>query len=58
MGGQLEIQSLQKYVTDKKRFYLPKNLVDKFDGHTLWFNITEDGAYNKYRDIEEPHVKN
>jgi hypothetical protein len=58
MGGQLEIQSLQKYVTDKKRFYLPKNLVDKFDGHTLWFNITEDEAYNKYRDIEEPHVKN
>jgi len=42
----------------KKRFYLPKNLVDKFDGHTLWFNITEDEAYNKYRDIEEPHVKN
>ena len=58
MGGQLEIRSLQKYVTDKKRFYLPKNLVDKFDGHTLWFNITQDEAYNKYRDIEEPHVKN
>ena len=55
MGGQLEIQSLQKYVTDKN---MPKNLVDKFDGHTLWFNIAEDGAYNKYRDIEEPHVKN
>ena len=43
----------EKGITDKKRFYLPKNLVDKFDGHTLLFNITEDEAYNTYRDIEE-----
>ncbi|MFL6376928.1 MAG: hypothetical protein ACJ72R_05655 [Nitrososphaeraceae archaeon] len=42
-----------KGITDKKRFYLPKSLVDKFDGHTLWFRITEDEAYNTYRDIEE-----
>jgi hypothetical protein len=40
-------------LADKKRFYLPKNLVDKFDGYTLWFNITEDEAYDTYRDIEE-----
>jgi hypothetical protein len=32
---------------------LPKSLVDRFDGHTLWFNITEDEAYTTYRDIEE-----
>ncbi|MFL6407280.1 MAG: hypothetical protein ACJ71F_09460, partial [Nitrososphaeraceae archaeon] len=43
----------EKGITDKKRFYLPKDLVDKFDGHTLWFRITEDVAYNMYRDIEE-----
>jgi len=43
----------EKGITDKKRFYLPKNLIDKFDGHTLWFNITEDEAYNTYSDIEE-----
>ena len=43
----------EKGITDKKRFYLPKYLVDKFDGHTLWFRITEDEAYNTYRDIEE-----
>jgi hypothetical protein len=43
----------EKGITDKKRFYLPKNLVNRFDGHTLWFNITEDEAYNTYRDIEE-----
>ena len=43
----------EKGIADKNRFYLPKNLVDKFDGHTLWFKITEDEAYNTYRDIEE-----
>jgi hypothetical protein len=43
----------EKGVTDKKRFYLPKSLVDKYDGHTIWFRITEDEAYNTYRDIEE-----
>jgi hypothetical protein len=43
----------EKGITDKKRFYLPKSLVDRFDGHTLRFNITEDEAYNTYRDIEE-----
>jgi hypothetical protein len=43
----------EKGITDKKRFYLPKYLVDKFDGHTLWFRITEDEAYNTYKDIEE-----
>jgi hypothetical protein len=43
----------EKGVTDKKRFYLPKSFVEKFDGHTLCFNITEDEAYSKYRDIEE-----
>jgi hypothetical protein len=43
----------EKGIADKKRFYLPKSLADKFDGHTLWFNITEDEAYGKYRDIEE-----
>ena len=43
----------EKGITDKKRFYLPKNLVNRFDGRTLWFNITEDEAYNTYRDIEE-----
>ena len=41
----------ERGIADKNRFYLPKNIVDKFDGHTLWFNITEDEAYNTYRDI-------
>ena len=24
--------------TDKDRFYLPKSIIDKFDGRTLWLN--------------------
>jgi hypothetical protein len=43
----------EKGIADKDRFYLPKSLIDKFDGHTLWFNITEDEANNTYRNIEE-----
>jgi hypothetical protein len=43
----------EKGIADKNRFYLPKNLVNRFDGHTLWFNITEDEANNTYRNIEE-----
>jgi hypothetical protein len=38
----------EKGITDKDRFYLPKSLIDKFDGHTLWFNITEDEANSRY----------
>ena len=43
----------ERGIADKNRFYLTKNIVDRFDGHTIWFNITEDEAYNTYRDIEE-----
>jgi hypothetical protein len=43
----------EKGIADKERFYLPKSLVDRFDGHTLWFNITEDEAYTTYRKVEE-----
>ena len=43
----------EKGIADKDRFYLPKNLVNNFDGHTLWFNITEDEAINTYRNVEE-----
>ena len=43
----------EKGIVDKDRFYLPKSLIDKFDGHTLWFRITEDEANNTYRSIEE-----
>jgi hypothetical protein len=43
----------EKGIADKDRFYLPKSLVDKFDGHILWFKITEDEANSRYRNVEE-----
>ena len=43
----------EKGITDKKRFYLPKSLVDKFDGHNLWLKITQDEAHSRYRNIEQ-----
>ena len=43
----------EKGIAEKDRFYLPKSLIDKFDGHTLWFNITEDEANNTYRNVEQ-----
>jgi hypothetical protein len=43
----------EKGIVDKDRFYLPKGLIDKFDGHALWFRITENEANNTYRSIEE-----
>jgi hypothetical protein len=43
----------EKGIADKNRFYLPKNLVDRFDGHTIWFNITEDETNNTCRNIQE-----
>jgi hypothetical protein len=32
-------------VIEKDKFYLPKSLVYGFDGHTLWFEVTEKDAY-------------
>ena len=43
----------EKGIVDKDRFYLPKSLVEGFDGHNLWFKITQDEANSSYRDIEE-----
>jgi hypothetical protein len=43
----------EKGIADKNRFYLPKNLVDRFDGHTIWFNITEDETNNTCRNVQE-----
>ncbi len=43
----------EKGIADKDRFYLPKSLIDRFDGHSLWFRIAKDEANSKYRDIEQ-----
>ena len=40
----------QKGVVSKDRYYLPKNLIIRFDGNKLWFNITKDEADNHKND--------
>jgi hypothetical protein len=54
LGAVQEIQSdvvvTQKGVLDKDKFYLPKNVVDRFDGHNVWFKITKEEAETYRRD--------
>ncbi|HEX2406368.1 MAG TPA: hypothetical protein VHJ38_04080 [Nitrososphaeraceae archaeon] len=40
----------QKGTVDKDVFYIPKNLVDHFDGSTIFFTVTEDEAKQYKRD--------
>jgi len=54
LGEVQEIQDdvvvTQKGVLDKDKFYLPKNVVDRFDGHNDWFKITKEDAEVYRRD--------
>lgn len=36
-------------VLDKATYSIPKRLVDRFDGHILWFRITKEEAENQYK---------
>ena len=40
----------QKGTIDKDVFYIPKNLVDHFDGRTVFFTVTEEEAKQYKRD--------
>ena len=40
----------QKGTVDKDIFYIPKNLVDHFDGSTVFFTVTEEEAKQYKRD--------
>jgi len=40
----------QKGSVDKDKFYIPKNLVDHFDGSTVFFTVTEEEAKQYKRD--------
>ena len=40
----------KKGVLDKDKFYLPKNLVEAYDGHKLNFRITKEEAQTFRRD--------
>jgi len=45
-----EVVITKKGVVDKDKFYLPKKLVEKFDGHKVWFSITKEDAQNYRKD--------
>ena len=36
-------------VVDKETYSIPMNLIDKFDGHTLWFRLTKEEAKTQYK---------
>ena len=47
-----EVQEVgTEYILTKKgtiegdKFYIPKNLVERFDGHTVWFKLTEEESH-------------
>lgn len=39
-----------KGIVDTDKFYLPKDLVERYDGHNLRFNITKEKAQEFRRD--------
>jgi hypothetical protein len=40
----------QKGTVDKERYYFPKNLVERFDGDTVYFKLTKEEAKQYKRD--------
>ncbi len=36
-------------VVDKETYCIPKSLVERYDGHNLWFRITKEEAENMYK---------
>ena len=57
--GEVQDIGLEFVVTERGRlkkhnFYLPKHLVKGYDGHTLWFNITEEEAENNFKKDNPP----
>ena len=36
-------------VVDKEVYSFPKNLVERYDGHNLWFRVTKEDAENIYK---------
>jgi hypothetical protein len=40
----------QKGIVDKERYYIPKNLLERFDGGTVYFKLTREEADQYKRD--------
>jgi hypothetical protein len=47
---QPEIVVTKKGVVDKDKFYLPKKLVERFDGDKVWFSINKEDAQTYRKD--------
>lgn len=45
-----EIVVTKRGLVDKDKFYLPKTLVERFDGDKVWFSITKEDAQNYKKD--------
>jgi uncharacterized protein (TIGR02271 family) len=39
---------VQKGLISKEKFYIPKYLVEGYDGNTLWFKVSEEEAKNSF----------
>lgn len=40
--------TIEKETIEKERYYIPQNLVDYFDGATIYFKLTKEES-NKYK---------
>jgi hypothetical protein len=47
---QPEIVVTKKGIVDKDKFYLPKMLVERYDGHKVFFSITKEDAESYRKD--------
>jgi len=47
---QPEIVVTKKGIVDKDKFYLPKTLVERYDGHKVFFSITKEDSENYRKD--------
>ena len=54
LGEVDEVQSdvivTKKGIVDKDKFYLPKNLAERYYGHKIWFKISKEDAQQYRRD--------
>lgn len=55
-----EVQEILQYdiitkggLIDKITYAIPKNFVDRFDGHRLWFKLTKEDAETRYKKKDE-----
>jgi hypothetical protein len=46
-----------KGTVSKHKYFIPKYLVRGYDGHTLWFNVTEQQAETEFKREMPPTVE-